>query len=142
VVGLEPVVGVEQADGVVFLADRDQRADAARRVAEVAVVAIELEMAHARFVEPGLRKAVGDENVIRSDRLLANAGDATFEQRPIFSIVGCDDCVTRAAIHRVSFVCARHDSAAMGGTEITFLRTSAAAFLSKTPRLSSKCFRL
>src|SRR6266851_9868015 len=54
VIALQPIVGVEQADATVFLGNRDKSADPARRVAVVAVAAIEPDVPHASVVDPVL----------------------------------------------------------------------------------------
>jgi hypothetical protein len=63
-VRLDPVVGVKQAYPIVFFSDREKSAKGARRIPIVGVIAIEPDMPDAGAVDPVLRHAIGDNNVV------------------------------------------------------------------------------
>jgi len=78
-IAVEPVVCIQQADAVIFLADRDQRADAARCISVIAMLPIQLEVPDLFAVDPRLRKTIGNEKVIGRYGLISYALDAALQ---------------------------------------------------------------
>ena len=88
---VDPIVGIKKANSVIGFRNAKQRAYPARRIAVIAMGAVEPDMAHARAVEPVLREAVGDKDVVGGESLRLHAFDAALQQRSQFLMIGRDD---------------------------------------------------
>jgi len=77
VVLVYPIVRIEQADAAIPLGRGEKQADAAGGIAAVAVLLVENDVPRLPAVDPFLRKAVGDKNVICLDELFRHTIDAS-----------------------------------------------------------------
>src|SRR5262245_43383577 len=84
---LKPIVGVEQRDRIVPLRCREDTADRARRPTVIGMSSVKSNMSDPLVVDPLLRKAVSDNNVIAGNRLTANALDASFQNSLFLFVV-------------------------------------------------------
>ena len=70
---IEPIVRIEEPDAVVILRDGEKSSDAARRVAVIAMRPVKSYVPDRLIVQPRLRHAVGNHQVIGRHRLPLNA---------------------------------------------------------------------
>ena len=97
---VDPIVGIEEAYPFIRLGHRHERTKTARGITIIAMRTIELDVAHARMIDPILRKAIGDKDVIGGKSLALHAREAALEHGLRFLIIGCDDGKSRWGGHR------------------------------------------
>jgi hypothetical protein len=77
---LKPIVRVQKADSVVRFGDANQAADAARRIAVIAMISVKFNMPDILRINKHRRKAVGDKQMVAANCLTAYALDAAPQQ--------------------------------------------------------------
>ena len=80
VVRLQPIVSVEETDGIEVLRNREEGSDATWRPAIIGVAPIELYMSNLLGIDPSLRIAIGHHDMFDRDVLPANAREATLKK--------------------------------------------------------------
>lgn len=93
-IGVEPIIGIEKADPVISLGDREQGSYTAGGIATVAVRSVELYVSERQVVDPGLGKPISDKQMVARDGLVAHALDAALEKPFLFLVIGCNHSVT------------------------------------------------
>lgn len=96
-IGIDPVIGIEQTDGIIAFADAGDKPDSARGVAEIAMGAIQRDVPDSMLADPLDGMTVGDEQMRGRYALHGDAGDTAFQRRTRLAIIRRDDQHARLA---------------------------------------------
>jgi hypothetical protein len=95
VVRFEPAVCIKKTNPVISFSDCHQTADATWRIAMVPVGAIQAHMPDIRLIEPALREAVRNDDVVRAYGLLLYRRCAAFKTVSRLLVIGCYEGISR-----------------------------------------------
>src|SRR5260370_4829083 len=83
----KPVIGIQKTDPLITFGNSKQRTQSACRGAKIAMRGIKLEMPDRLIIDPALREAVGNHDMIDMNRLRSHALQASFQGFAVFLMV-------------------------------------------------------